>query len=125
MMNKKLVVVLMVVLAVLATSFILKGDSAEDYKIIKRSAKGKKISNPTWFKLEITEKHSKKAKVKIKVPVALIDLMADCIDEDDVKVKKDGCDIDLKKVIKILKKHGSSTLIEIDGDDCIVRLAFE
>jgi hypothetical protein len=123
-MKKNIVVTIVIIMTFMAASFLVRGDSADDFKVIKKAVKGKKITSPTWFKLEVTEKRSKKSKVKIKVPVALIDFLADCVD-DDIKVKKNDCDIDLKKLMKILKKHGPMTIIEVDGDDCIVRLSFE
>jgi predicted secreted protein len=124
-MKKNVLIAVFVMVAFIAAAFPAAADSAEDYKVIKNAVKGKKSSDKvTWFKLEVTEKGTEKSKVKIKVPVALIDLMADCV-KKDVKIKDGKCDIDLKKIMKILKEHGPMTVVEIEDDDCTVKIWFE
>jgi hypothetical protein len=111
--------------AFLVAAMPLNADSADDYKVIKKAAKGKKGSSEiTWFKLEVTDKKTNKATVKIKIPFALVDLLTDCV-KDDIKIDNDKCDIDFKKVMKILKKHGPMTIVEVDEDDSKVRIWFE
>ena len=113
------------IIAYLTVSAPLSANSAEDYKVIKRVAKSKKSNGEiSWFRLEVTDKRTKKASVNIKIPFALVDLVADCI-KDDIKIDDDKCDIDFKKILKILKQHGPMTIIEVDEDDTKVRIWFE
>ncbi len=117
--------IVLMIAAFLVAAMPLNADSADDYKVIKKAAKGKKGSSEiTWFKLEVTDKKTNKATVKIKIPFALVDLLTDCV-KDDIKIDNDKCDIDFKKVMKILKKHGPMTIVEVDEDDSKVRIWFE
>ncbi|MCP5047317.1 MAG: hypothetical protein GY940_09115 [bacterium] len=122
-MKNKLVVVLIVIVAVFAASFPVIADSAEDYKVIKRAAKNKKAGDVVWFKVQITDKKTKKNKVKITIPIALIDLVMDSIDE---KIKINGKkDLDFKKIFKALKKHGPMAMIEVDEEDALIKVWLE
>jgi len=120
-MTKRFLVVILVVAAMLMVTIPLKSDSAEDYKVIK-AAKGKKTTDTiTWFRVEVKEKGKEKATVKIKIPFALVDLLMDSTKE---KLEIDN-DIDLRKVVKILREHGPMTIIEVEDDDTTVRVWFE
>lgn len=113
------------VMALLMAAAPLKASSAEDYKVIKKAAKNKKGNGDiTWFRIEVTDKKSNKSSVKIKIPFALVDLLTDCV-KDDIKIHNDKCNIDFKEVMKILKKHGPMTIVEVDEDDSKVRIWFE
>lgn len=124
MMKKNIVVVMVMVVALLAASFPVAASSADDYKVIKNAVKSKKrAGGVSYFHVEVKDKNTKKSKVKIKVPAALIDLLAECT-KDEIKIKGD-CDIDFKKVLKILKSQGPMTLVEIDDDDVTVKIWFD
>lgn len=122
--NLMMLTVVFMITALLMVSAPLKASSAEDYKVIKKAAKGKKGGDITWFRIEVTDKKTKKASVKIKIPFALVDMLTDCV-KDDIKIKDDKCDIDFKKVMKILKQHGPMTIVEVDEEDSKVRIWFE
>lgn len=103
--------------------------SAEEYKVIKRAVKDKKAPESTdevtWFRLEVTDKAENKAKVKIKIPLSLLELFANC-EKDDIDLDlKDKCKVSLKTILKELKKNGPMTLIEVEGDKELVKIWFE
>jgi hypothetical protein len=124
-MKKNLVLVIFIIATFMVATLPVLGSSAdsEDYKVIKNAVKGKKGSKIQWFKLSVFDKKAKKSKVKITVPFALVEMLSEC-DTDELKIK-DKCDIDLKKVLEILKKNGPMTLVEVDDDDCLVKIWFE
>jgi hypothetical protein len=125
-MKKNLVLVIFIMAAFMLASLPVFGSAADsdDYKVIKNAVKGKKGSDIHWFKLSVYDKKAKKTKVKITVPFALVEMLSEC--KDDKLNIKDECDIDLKKVIEILKKNGPMTLVEVeDEDDCLVKIWFE
>jgi hypothetical protein len=107
----------------------LYGNSAKDYKVIKKAVnKGKKGDNPgelSWFKIQVTDNKTKKVKVNITLPFSLVDLVSECIDEDIDIGKDKGKKINFKKFIQELKKHGPMTLIEVYEDDETVKIWFE
>ncbi len=103
--------------------------SAEEYKVIKRAVNDKKTAGTsnevTWFKLEVTDKGANKAKVKINIPLSLVEMIADC-DKEAVDIDlKDKCKISLKTILKELKKNGPLTLIEAEDDKELVKIWFE
>ena len=124
-MKKNLVLVIFIIATFMLASLPVLGSAADsdDYKVIKKAVKGKKGSDIHWFKLSVYDKKAKKTKVKITVPFALVEMLSQC--EDDKLNIKDECDIDLKKVIEILKKHGPMTLVEVEEDDSLVKIWFE
>lgn len=125
-MKRNLILVIFVMVTFMAATLPVLGDSSssEDYKVIKNAVKGKKKSGDiAWFRIEVTDKKTKKAKVKIRIPIGLIDLLADC--DKDIKIDQGKCKINLKKIIEELKKNGPMTLIEVDDEDGYVRIWFE
>jgi len=124
-MKKHLILVIFIIVTFMAGTLPALGDSAEDYKVIRKAVKGKKTGGEvTWFRIEVTDKKTKKSKVKIKIPVSLVELLSDCVPEDlDIDGKK--CNIDVKKIMKELKKHGPMTLIEVDEEDVMVKIWLE
>ncbi len=127
-MKKNVVLVMVLAVVLLVTVQLVRGTSSDDYKVIKNAVRAHDSSGDVaWFRLEVTDKKSDKASVKIKIPIALVDLVADSIGED-IKIKDDKgdkCDLDLKKLIKVLKSSGPMTLIEVDDADALVKIWFE
>jgi hypothetical protein len=78
-----------------------------------------------WFKVLVTDNKTKKDKVKITLPISLIETLLKCVDEDDLNIDKDECDIDLKELFTELKRLGPTVLIEIIEDDETVKIWFE
>lgn len=122
-MKKNLMLVLIVIAAFLVSAVPAFGDSSDDYKVIKNAVKSKG-GEPTWFKLTVYDKKAKKVKVTMKFPLALFDMFAECIDEEEIKIKGKK-DVTLKKLLKVLKENGPLTLIEIDEEDELVKLWIE
>ncbi len=126
-MKKNLVLAIFIIATFMVATLPVLGSSnySDDYKVIKKAVKGKKGSEIHWFKLTVFDKKAKKSKVKITLPFALVEMLSEC-DTEKLKIK-DKCDINLKKILKILKKYGPMTLVEIDDDDddCLVKVWFE
>ncbi|MGD2086198.1 MAG: hypothetical protein PVH61_08445 [Candidatus Aminicenantes bacterium] len=121
--KRNLLLVIFLMVTFMAATLPVLG-SAEDYKVIKRAVKNKKTTDEvTWFRLEVTDKAAKKAKVKIRIPLSLVELFADC--EKEAIDLKDKCKISLKTILKELKKNGPMTLIEAECDKELVKIWFE
>lgn len=127
-MKQKLFLVTVLVAAfVLAAAMPVIGDSAEDYKIIKKAVKGKKSGGDiAWFRLEVKDKKKNEVTVKLKVPFSLVDMLSESMDEDIcIGDKGEKKKLNIKKLIKELKKSGPTTLLEVTDEDVTVRIWFE
>jgi len=121
--KRNLLLVIFLMVTFMAATLPVLG-SAEDYKVIKRAVKNKKTTDEvTWFRLEVTNKADNKTKVKIRIPLSLVEMFADC--EKEAIDLKDKCKISLKTILKELKKNGPMTLIEAECDKELVKIWFE
>ena len=121
--KRNLLLVIFLMVTFMAATLPVLG-SAEEYKVIKRAVKDKKTTDEvTWFRLEVTDKAAKKTKVKIRIPLSLVELFADC--EKEAIDLKDKCKISLKTILKELKKNGPMILIEAECDKELVKIWFE
>jgi len=105
-----------------------------DFKIIQAAVK--KSPNPEyvegrevrWFKVLITDSRSSEAKIKLTLPVALIELLLSSDATRHVKFddgKRGPCEVDLKALWAELKKAGPMALVEIEDDGAVVKVWLE
>jgi hypothetical protein len=108
---------------------LLLADSKDDIqaikKAVKKNPKYKTGEEVKWFKVLVTDNKTKKDKVKITLPISLIETLLKCVDEDDLNIDTDECDIDLKELFAELKRLGPMVLIEINEDGETVKIWFE
>jgi hypothetical protein len=125
--------VAIIVLIVFVFTFLLvnlaTAKNEDDLQAIKKAVKknpeyeaGKEVK---WFKVLVTDNRTKKDKVKITVPISLIELFIKCAHDKHLKINRDECDIDLKELFKELKKLGPTVFIEVVEDDETVKVWFE
>ena len=124
---KKTIFVTILILVFMFTSFsILNSSSTEDYKAIKKAVKKKNTKRQgelTWFKLTVTDNFSKKIKVRIKLPIAIVDWLSECTD-GSFRIRN-KCTINLKRILKDLKKSKKFTILEMEDEDDIVKIWVE
>jgi hypothetical protein len=118
-MKKKMIMVLVLAVAILTTPFLTLADSSsQDYKVIKKAMKTKKKSGDvTWFRVQVTNLKTGKNKVMIKIPVSLIELIAECSDDAEDFNINGKCKVNLKQVLTILKKHSPQALVEVQDEE--------
>jgi hypothetical protein len=108
---------------------LLQADSKHDIQTIKKAVKKnpeyKKGEEAKWFKVLVTDNETNEDKVKITVPVCLVETLLECVDEDDLEIDRDECDIDLKELFKELKKLGPAVLIEVYEDGKTIKVWLE
>jgi len=125
MKKKRELIIVFFVLALFVTATLPAFASAEEYRVVKNAVKNKKSNGDvTWFKLEVKDKTANKIKVKIKIPLSLVEMFSDCEKKEKINIAG-KCDINLKKILHELKKNGPMTLIEVDDEDELVRIWFE
>lgn len=123
-MKKQILMVLVMGILLVFSVTVLSGNAQDDYKVIKKSENMQGDSDEvTFFKILVTDTVSNKVKFRLTLPICLVDMISDC--QDDFKVRKDHCDIDLKKILKVLKKKGHHYMIEAYDEDETVKIWFE
>jgi hypothetical protein len=101
----------------------------KDFKIIQRAVNQGQAPAASgevkWFKVLIQDSRSSEAKVKITLPISLIEVMLACADGKHFKVDDGDCEIDLKAVWTALKKGGPLALVEIEDDGAVIKVWLE
>ncbi|MFC2169160.1 hypothetical protein ACFLRM_01155 [Acidobacteriota bacterium] len=107
----------------------LTADSRDDIqsikKAVKKNAAYKAGSEVKWFKVLVTDNVTKKDKVKITLPISVVDLLVKSSHNHDLKIDRDDCDIDLKELLAELKDLGPMVLIEVYEEDETVKVWLE
>ncbi len=132
-MKKTAVAILALVLLGAAT---LPADAADrrDFKVIQAAVK--KSPNPEyvegreakWFKVLITEGRAGEAKIRLTLPVALIELVMGCDAARRVRFdrgRRGPCEVDLKALWAELKKAGPMALVELEDDGTVIKVWLE
>lgn len=128
-MKKVVILVLVIMAVVLLLTTVLLAERNSDIQAIKKAVKqnpayesGKEVK---WFKLLITDNQTKKDKVRITLPVSLIEVFIKCAQDRHLKINREECDIDLKELFAELKKLGPMSLIEVYEDEETVKVWLE
>jgi len=99
-----------------------------DFQAIKKAVK----KNPNfeagkeakWFKLLVKDNKTDKTKVRITLPISIVELFVKCANKSRVNID-DECEIDIKDLFKELKELGPSNIIEIYEEEATVRIWLE
>jgi hypothetical protein len=129
-MKKTSTAILVVMTAVfLLGPYFLLADSRDDLQAIKKAVKenlsyeaGKDVK---WFKILVTDNRTGKDKVKVTMPIAIVEIFLRCADDKHLRIRESDCDIDLAAVFRELKAMGPMALIEVYEDDETVKIWLE
>jgi hypothetical protein len=127
---KKASIVIIVALAVgLLAAPALRAERGNDFQAIQKAVKqnpayeaGKEVR---WLKVLITDKRSGKNKLKISLPISIVELLVNCSGERHLNINDDNCEVDFKALFAELKKAGPTALIEITDDDALIKVWLE
>jgi len=125
---KRTAIMIMVLLALglAAPAVSAHGDDFQSFqKAVKRNPHYEEGREIRWFKVEIRERHSREAGLKISLPVAIIELVLSCGDTRHVRFDDGDCEVDLRALWKELKKAGPMALIELRDDDALIKIWLE
>jgi len=131
---KKTAIAILALFLLGAVALPAAAGSRRDFKVIQAAVK--KSPNPEyvegrevrWFKVLIADSRSSDAKIKLTLPVALIELILSCDATRHVKFddgKRGSCEVDLKALWAELKKAGPMALVEIEDDGAVVKVWLE
>jgi hypothetical protein len=128
-MKKTALVALFVLGTALAAAAGSAADRTGDFQAIQKAVKqnpayeeGKEVK---WFKVLVTDAKTNKDKVRITMPIGLLEVLANCAGDKALHVRNEGADIDLKVLLAELKKMGPMALIEIYEEDEIIKVWLE
>lgn len=128
-MKKITIFILILIMMGLFSTGTIFADSHDDIQTIKKAVKENPQYDPgkeaKWFKVLVTDTQTKKDKVKITLPISLVELFMKCADDKNLRIDRDEYDIDLKELFAELKKVGPMALIEVYEDDEVVKIWLE
>jgi len=127
MMKKITIFVLLAFVLSLAPAHMLMANDS-DLQAIKKAVKKNPKIDPDqevkWFKVLITDTRTKQDKVKITLPISLIELILEA-DHDHFRIDRDEYDVDIREIFRELKKAGPMAIIEICEDGELIKVWFE
>lgn len=129
-MRKVAVLVLILVTFSFLSASFAQADRNNDYQTIKKAVKenpgyqaGKEVK---WFKVLITDANTNKDRVKVTIPISLIELFLKCAKNKHWRIDDDlECDIDIEAIFKELKELGPMALIEVYDEGEIIKVWLE
>jgi hypothetical protein len=128
-MKKAAIAVFLVFGLILMGAIPLSSRSQEDIRAIKKAAEqnphSQKGTEVRWFKVLVTDNHTKKDVVRISLPIFLVEMVIDCDHGKPLKVKHEGCEVDLRKLFTELKKMGPMEFIKICEEEHTVKIWME
>jgi hypothetical protein len=126
---KRTTIVILALFALGAIAAPALAANSKDFKVIqnavKRAPAAEKGQEVAWLKVLIQDTRSSEARVKLTLPIALIEALLACTDGKHFKVDDGDCDIDLKAVWTALKKAGPLALVEIKDDGAVIKVWLE
>ncbi len=101
-------------------------ETNDDYKVIKNAIKGSKVKNSgvLYFRVSVKDTKTNRTRVKIRLPLNLIEFLLDSLDEN-LSIHKSGKKINFKTVLQLLKTNGPQTLIEVAEEESTVKIWIE
>ncbi len=112
-------------LAAPLAAFELKDDLQTVKKAVKQNPAYEPGKEVKWFKILVTDNKSGKDRVKITLPISVVELFLRCADDKHLRMHKSECDIDIEAMFKDLKAMGPQSFIEVYEDDQTVKVWFE
>jgi hypothetical protein len=101
----------------------------DDYQVIKKAVqdnpKAEVKGEVKWFKVLVVDNKTGKEKVKITMPIALVEIFARCAEDKEIKLKSMEARLNLEELLAELKKAGPLSIAEINEEDETVKVWLE
>lgn len=128
-MKKILLITAMVLGILFLTVELFPAADKDDYQVIKKAvqetSKVEPVKEVKWFKVLVTDTRTGKEKVKVTMPISLVEIFARCADNKEVRLGRDGCTLNLPELLAELKKVGPLAIIEVNEEDETVKVWLE
>lgn len=83
------------------------------------------MTDVKWFKVLITDNRTNKDKVRISLPLALIEAVSKLAGDNKFDFDRKNGDIDLGRLLSELKKIGPMAIIEVCDENETIKVWFE
>jgi len=101
----------------------------DDYQVIKKAVqdnpKAEVKGEVKWFKVLVIDNKTQKEKVKITMPIALVEIFMRCAEDKEVKLKSMDTKLNMEELLAELKKAGPLSIVEINEEDETVKVWLE
>ena len=128
-MKKTSVFILVVFVSIIFLSHFVSAKEDFELRTIKKAVKKnpqyKKGREVQWFKLLIMDGDCEKDKLEITLPLSLVDLLFECTKDKKMNIDCGDFDLDLRRLYKEIKRRGPKSLIEIRGQDGVLKIWLE
>ncbi len=128
-MKKLAVPTIAIVALVLALGSFVRAEGHDDIQAIKKAVKENPNYEPgkeaQWFKVLVTDNKAGKDKIRITLPLSLVEAFVKCADDDHLKLDHGKTDIDFGQLLVELKKVGPMAIVEIFEEDQTVKVWLE
>lgn len=94
-------------------------------KAVRENPNFQKGAEARWFKILITDMDTGKDKVRITLPLSLVEIFMNAHKGRNLHVDMDDYDLDLKELFRELKELGPMALIEVSEDDERIKIWLE
>ncbi|MFB0564305.1 MAG: hypothetical protein ACETWK_01335 [Candidatus Aminicenantaceae bacterium] len=127
-MKKATILVIVLFSLSLILAAFLFAEGKDDFQAIKKAVKknpnyqaGKEVK---WFKLLVRDNKTDKDKVRLTLPVSLVELFVKHVKKSRVSID-DECEVDVRALFNELKELGPTSIIEIYEEEATVRIWLE
>jgi hypothetical protein len=128
-MKKLTVLMIAIVALVFVLGTLVQAEGPDELQAIKKAVKENPNYEPgkdvKWFKVLVTDNKAGKDKVRITLPLSLVEAFVKCADDDHLKLDHGQTDIDFGQLLAELKKVGPMAIIEIFEEDETVKVWLE
>lgn len=128
-MKKLIVSLLAVVLLMGWAGSLAAAGTQNDFQAVKKAVKENPVyesgKDVKWFKVLVTDAKTNKDKVRITLPISLVEVFVRCAENKHVRLNRQDCDIDVGELFAELKKLGPMALIEVYEENEIVKVWLE
>lgn len=101
----------------------------DDLQTIKKAVRENPAARPggeaKWFKILVVDKTAGKAVIKLTVPLSFVEILLRSSDDKHLRIDREKYDIDVEAVFKELKAAGPMSVIELNEDNCTVKVWLE
>lgn len=104
-------------------------DNKTDFQAIQKAVKKNPNYEPgkeaQWFKVLIIDTKTGQEKVKVTLPIGVIEALVACSGDKHIHMDDPKCDVDFKTLLQELKKAGPMALIEIVDEGEMIKVWLE
>lgn len=127
-MKKVIMITTLLLAALMFTGLLFGAGDRDDYQVIKKAVQDgprvEPVKEVKWFKVLVTDTKTGKEKVRITMPIALVEIFARCAENKQVKMGN-NCSLNLEQLLAELKKAGPLAIVEVNEEDEIVKVWLE